>query len=247
MEAFFKQLRVGQFASVIGRYYAMDRDNRWSRTQAAYDLISQGNAAYTATSAHQALENAYTRGETDEFVLATSIHAANASPVQIQDNDVVIFMNFRADRARALTRAFTEGDFKAFPRTYHPHFASFVTLTEYAKDLPVQVAYPPLSTKNGLGEYLASLHKRQLRIAETEKYAHVTFFFNGGRESPFPGEDRELIPSPKVATYDLQPEMSALTLTESLVTAIKNGQYDVIICNYANPDMVATQEILQQP
>lgn len=238
LEEHCHQCGVGKIASIIGRYYAMDRDKRWERTEVAYDLLVSAKAGYHATTAIDALEQAYQRGETDEFVKATTIHAKNQSAVTIDDGDVVIFMNFRSDRARQLVHAFVDQDFTGFDRKRRPCLAEFVTLTEYAKGLPVTVAYPPQELKMTLGEYVAQLGLRQLRIAETEKYAHVTFFFNGGREQPFSGEDRVLIPSLKIATYDLEPEMSAITLTDRLVDAIASQQYDVIICNYANPDMV---------
>lgn len=232
------QLGHGEIVSIIGRYYAMDRDNRWERTEQAYDLLTLGKADYQAVSAVAALEAAYARGETDEFVHATTIHAPTQKPVTINDGDVVIFMNFRADRARQLTRALTADNFQNFSRQVHPKIARFVSLTEYAQDIKAAVAYPPQNLTNVFGEYIAKLNLYQLRIAETEKYAHVTYFFNGGKEQPFPQEDRILVPSPKVATYDLQPEMSAPEVTDRLVAAIESEKYDVIICNYANPDMV---------
>jgi len=238
MEDVFTELGHGQFASVIGRYYAMDRDHRWPRIQAAYDVMTQGKAEYKASSALTALEEAYARDETDEFVQATAIVKDGESPVKIEDGDVLIFMNFRSDRARQITRPFIESDFDGFERGVAPKLGSFVSLTEYKDDFDVPVAFPPERLNNVLGAYLSSLGMRQLRIAETEKYAHVTFFFNGGEEKPFEGEDRILINSPNVATYDLQPEMCAPELTDKLVDAIEGGKYDVIICNYANPDMV---------
>jgi 2,3-bisphosphoglycerate-independent phosphoglycerate mutase len=231
-------LQHGKIASLIGRYYAMDRDKRWERTQKAYDMLTLGKAEFHADSATTALAMAYARNETDEFVHATIIQTAQQKPITIQDDDVIIFMNFRADRARQLTRAFTEDNFNGFTREARPRLGAFVTLTEYAADINAQVVYPPIVLKNGVGELLASQYLHQLRIAETEKYAHVTYFFNGGREQPFPNEDRILIPSPKVATYDLQPTMSANEVTDRLVEAICKGNYDVIICNYANPDML---------
>jgi len=238
MEDVFAEVGNGRFASVVGRYYAMDRDHRWPRIQAAYDVMTQGKAEFTATSALSALEQAYARDENDEFVQATAIVPEGHSPVKIEDGDVLIFMNFRSDRARQITRPFIEKDFDGFERDVAPKLGSFVCLTEYKHDFEVPVAFPPERLNNVLGEYLSSLGMRQLRIAETEKYAHVTFFFNGGEEEPFEGEDRILIDSPNVATYDLQPEMCAPELTDKLVTAIESGKYDVIICNYANPDMV---------
>ncbi|MEW5791586.1 MAG: 2,3-bisphosphoglycerate-independent phosphoglycerate mutase [Pseudomonadota bacterium] len=237
LEAKMAALGGGSIASIIGRYYAMDRDNRWERVQAAYDLLTRG-IGQRADSALAGLEAAYARGETDEFVGPTSIHPAGGEPVVIRDGDAVVFMNYRADRARELTQTFVEPDFRGFVRSAWPRVGIFTCLTEYQEGLDVAVAYPPERLRNGFGEYISQLGLRQLRIAETEKYAHVTFFFNGGTEQPFPGEDRMLIPSPKVPTYDLQPEMSAPLLTDELVTRIRSGVYDVIICNYANPDMV---------
>lgn len=228
-----------RIASIIGRYFAMDRDNRWDRVQLAYDLLTAGKADYQSADAVAGLAAAYERGEDDEFVKATTI----GDTVAIDDGDVVIFMNFRADRAREITRAFVEGEtFTGFARAHRPRLANFVMTTEYAAELSVSkhvsVAYSPVSMVNSLGEYIANRGKTQLRIAETEKYAHVTFFFSGGREEPYPGEERVLVPSPQVATYDLQPEMSAPEVTDKLVAAIGSGRYDLIVCNYANGDMV---------
>ena len=234
----------GKIASVIGRYYAMDRDKRWDRVQQAYDLLTQGKAEFYADNALQALEMAYQRDENDEFVKATAIAAAGTEPVQMQDGDTLIFMNFRADRARQFSRAFTDPDFSGFSRQHRPKLASFVMLTEYAADIKAPCAYPPEALNNVLGEWLAKQGKTQLRISETEKYAHVTFFFSGGREDLFDGEQRILIDSPKVATYDLQPEMSSAELTDKLVAAIHSGDFDVIICNYPNGDMVGHTGVL---
>ncbi|HEY0634135.1 MAG TPA: 2,3-bisphosphoglycerate-independent phosphoglycerate mutase [Gammaproteobacteria bacterium] len=238
MEAKFQEIGGGRFASIIGRYFAMDRDHRWPRIQAAYDLITGCKSDYRAPDALSGLQMAYERGETDEFVKATAIAPEGAEAACVKDGDIVVFMNYRSDRARQITRPFIEPDFDAFERQFKPTLGSFVSLTEYSADYRNPVAFPPERLTNGLGEYLARFGMRQLRIAETEKYAHVTFFFNGGREEPFEFEDRILIPSPNVATYDLQPEMSAAQLTDELVNAIDSGKYDVIICNYANPDMV---------
>lgn len=234
LESQMKQLKCGRIASIIGRYYAMDRDKRWDRTQKAYDLLTLGKADFVADSAPAALAAAYERNETDEFVLPTIIE----KPALIEDGDVVVFMNFRADRARQLSRAFVEENFNGFERYKKFNLGAFVTLTQYAEDIPATVVYLPQVLSNVLGEYVANLGWRQLRIAETEKYAHVTFFFNGGVETPFPNEERMLIPSPPVATYDLKPEMSAPELTERLVSAIQSKNYQMIICNFANPDMV---------
>ena len=227
-------LGTARIASIAGRYFAMDRDNRWDRVQPVYDLITQGKAAQQADSALAALEAAYARDENDEFVAPTRI--GDAAPVN--DGDAVIFMNFRPDRARQLTRAFTDPNFDGFARAATPKLADFVMTTEYAADIDASCAFPPENLVNTFGEYLESQHKTQLRIAETEKYAHVTFFFSGGREAPYNGEERILIKSPDVATYDLQPEMSAPEVTDKLVEAIESGKFDAIICNYANGDMV---------
>ncbi len=234
MEALFTELGVGRFASIIGRFYAMDRDQRWERVEKAYRLLTDAQADYQADSAANALADAYARGENDEFVKATIIGNA----VSMHDDDAAIFMNFRSDRARELTLALTEQDFDGFARPRPLNLASVVTLTEYKADFSNPVAFPNSSLKNVLGACLADQGQRQLRIAETEKYAHVTFFFNGGIDAPFEGEDRILIPSPKVETYDLQPEMSAPEVTDKLVAAIASQQYDAIICNFANADMV---------
>lgn len=230
------ELGIGHVASIVGRYYAMDRDKRWERTEQAYDLMTTGKADYHFNTAIEALDAAYARGETDEFVKPTAIY--HDKPVQMRDGDAFIFMNFRADRARQLTNALTKTNFSDFKRKVWPKLAEVVTLTEYATDITAQVAFPPIALTNIVGEVVANAGLKQLRIAETEKYAHVTFFFNGGVEKAYPHEDRELIPSPKVATYDLQPEMSANELTDKLVRAIESQQYAMIICNYANPDMV---------
>lgn len=231
-------LGAGKIASVTGRFYVMDRDNRWERVQPAYDLLTQGTAEYSASDALSALEAAYTRGESDEFVKPTSIHSADEPPVSMQDGDVVVFMNFRADRAREITRALTDSAFTGFERSFLPKFGSFVTLSNYGAEFTLPCAYTAEAIHNDLGEYVSGLGLKQLRIAETEKYAHVTYFFSGGKEQPYPGEDRILVPSPKVATYDLQPEMSAFTVTEKLEEAILSRQYPLIVCNYANGDMV---------
>lgn len=227
-----------KMASLIGRYYAMDRDKRWDRINKAYDLIISGQADFHAPSAELALLNAYDRNETDEFVQATTIHDEHANPVSVEDGDVIIFMNFRADRARQLTESIITNNFHAFHRKRVPQLTSFVCLAEYDASYPIAVAFPPEPMQQLFGEYISQLGLKQLRIAETEKYAHVTFFFNGGIETPFPGEDRLLIPSPKIATYDTEPEMSAILVTNKLVSAIQSQQYDVIICNFANPDML---------
>jgi 2,3-bisphosphoglycerate-independent phosphoglycerate mutase len=237
-DALFAELGCGRTASLVGRYYAMDRDNRWDRIELAYKLLTEGSAQYTASNAVAGLEAAYAREENDEFVMPTVIQAPGQERVTVGDDDVVLFMNFRADRARQLTRSLVDADFNEFDRAVVPALADFVMTTEYAASIKTSCAFPPRPLTNVLGDYLAQRGGTQLRIAETEKYAHVTFFFSGGREELFAGEDRELIPSPDVATYDLQPEMSAPELTDKLVAAIQSGKYDLIVCNYANGDMV---------
>lgn len=230
-----------QIASVSGRYYAMDRDHRWARVALAWRAIVDAQSEHHAPTAAQALAAAYARDENDEFALPAVI----ASGCPVVDGDALVFMNFRSDRARELTQAFVDPNFDGFARAHVPALAALVTLTEYAADLAVSaVAYAPQSMHNTLPEVLAAAGKTQLRIAETEKYAHVTFFLNGGREEPFAGESRIMIPSPKVATYDLQPEMSCPELTDQLCAAIRGQQFDVIICNIANPDMVGHTGIL---
>ncbi len=226
----------GEFATISGRYYAMDRDKRWERVAKAYYAMTKGKGI-EARSATIAVKKAYQRGETDEFVAPTVIFR-NEKPVSsISDNDAIIFFNFRSDRAREITRVFIDDKFNGFKRKSHPD-TYFVCLTQYDETFDVTVAFPPEPVKNILAEVLSRNNLRQLRIAETEKYAHVTFFFNGGMEAPVPGEERILIPSPKVATYDMQPEMSAFQVTDKAVEAISSGKYDVIILNYANCDMV---------
>jgi 2,3-bisphosphoglycerate-independent phosphoglycerate mutase len=228
-----------RIVSVVGRYYAMDRDQRWERVHAAYDLVVDGRAPFAAPDPQAALAAAYARGETDEFVQATAILGADGAPAAMADGDVVVFMNFRADRARQLTRALTDPAFAGFARNRVPRLAAYVCLTSYGSDFAhLPVAFGPQSVANGYGEYVSRLGLTQLRIAETEKYAHVTYFFSGGVEAEYPGEDRILVPSPKVATYDLKPEMSAYEVTDRLVAAIESGKYDTIVCNYANGDMV---------
>ena len=240
LEAFIEPLKGVRISSVVGRYYAMDRDNRWERTKEAFDVIACGKGLYEAGSAKEAVEMAYERGETDEFIHATAIRNKKGKFTKIKEGDAIIFTNFRADRARQLTRAFIEKDFAEFARCANPELSAFVTMTEYNKNFTnaVRVAFPPQKLKNTFGEWISKLGLKQLRIAETEKYAHVTFFLNGGREAPFEGEDRILIPSPKVATYDLKPEMSVFELADQLCEAIRSGQYDTFVCNIANPDMV---------
>lgn len=245
IEALFSELNCGRLASVIGRYYAMDRDNRWNRVEQAYDLMVSGIAQYSYENAIDALAAAYERDENDEFVGATTIAPQNQDAVQINDGDTVIFLNFRADRAREMTRAFVDKDFAGFTKKKAPQLSAFVMLTEYAADIDAPAAFAPVPLTNVLGEWFEKHGKTQLRISETEKYAHVTFFFSGGRENEFEGETRELIPSPQVATYDLQPEMNSEMLTDKLVDAIKSGKYDAIICNYPNGDMVGHSGVFE--
>jgi len=244
MQAVFDELGVGRFASVVGRFYAMDRDNRWERIQLAYDLIVHGKPVFTATTAERAVNDAYARDEGDEFIQATAIVPEGESPVAIEDGDALFFMNFRADRARQLVRSIIEKDFNEFERAHTPELGGVVSLTEFSASFDIPMAFPPERLQNVLGEYIANKGFRQLRLAETEKYAHVTFFFNGGVEAVFEGEDRILVPSPPVATYDLQPEMNAAEVTDHLVNAINEGKHDLIVCNYANADMVGHTGIL---
>ena len=233
-----------QIASIIGRYYAMDRDNRWDRVQKAYELITEGKADRLSTRADGAVQAAYKARETDEFISPTTVIGRDEVPYTVEDNDALIFMNFRADRARELAQAFVlpDHEFSGFARQKQPKLAAFVMLTKYsdvlADNAKTSIAYYPTSLANTLGEYLQDQGKTQLRIAETEKYAHVTFFFSGGREEEYEGETRILVPSPDVATYDLKPEMSAPEVTDKLVEAIESGKYDVLVVNYANGDMV---------
>ncbi len=235
----FAAINSGRIASICGRYFALDRDKRWERVQPAYDVITQGKSEFWAASATDGYALADLRNETDEFVKATAIVPPGSKPVRMNDGDAVVFMNFRADRARQMTNALTDAKFNGFPRAHAPKLGYFCTLTTYGEDFAhLPAAYPPQNISNGFGEYLASRGLKQLRIAETEKYAHVTYFFNGGVETPYAGEDRVMVPSPKVATYDLQPEMSAREVTDKLVAAIQSRQYDAIVCNYANGDMV---------
>ena len=236
--ALLKSLGAGRIASITGRYYAMDRDRRWDRIEKAYRLLVSGAADFQAEDAWQGLELAYKRGESDEFVQPTVIAPAGEAAPRLAPDDAVVFMNFRADRARQLTRALTEPGFDEFDRGTLVCLVDFVTLTRYADDIDAGCAFEPPEVANTLGETMARLGKRQLRIAETEKYAHVTFFFSGGREEPFAGEERVLVPSPRTATYDLQPEMSALQVTDELVAAVASQRFDLIVCNYANGDMV---------
>ena len=227
------EIGVGKVATVMGRYYAMDRDKRWDRVEQAYDAMVYGESPINNPDPVDAVKKSYEKGVTDEFVEPVVCDSEG----MISDNDSIIFFNFRPDRAREITRAFVDPDFDGFQREFFP--LTYVCTTEYDASMPnVRVAFPRNLVANGLGEYLSKMGMTQLRIAETEKYAHVTFFFNGGSEAVFPGEDRVLVPSPKVATYDLQPEMSAVEVTDKCVERINSGEYDVIILNFANCDMV---------
>ncbi len=231
------ELGVGEIGVISGRYYAMDRDNRWDRVELAYKALTKGEGV-KGTNAAEAVQASYDDGKTDEFVVPTVIEKDGHPVATIQDNDSVIFFNFRPDRAREITRAFCDPEFKGFEREKKLNL-TYVCFTDYDETIPGKlVAFKKEEIKNTFGEYLAAHNMTQARIAETEKYAHVTFFFNGGVEEPNPGEDRILVKSPKVATYDLQPEMSAPEVCDKLVEAIKSGKYDVIIINFANPDMV---------
>ena len=228
---------TGALVSIVGRFYAMDRDKRWQRVEQAYNLLTNNNSKFNLEdNISSAIENSYKKNITDEFFEPTKIN--KYKDIVIQDNDNVIFMNFRADRARELSYAFVEKKFSGFKKAKTPKIANFVTLTQYAKDLDTQVAYLPKQIKNTLGEVVADNKLTQLRISETEKYAHVTFFLNGGKEEVYQGESRKLIPSPKVKTYDLKPQMSSDELTQNLTKAIESKEYDLIICNYPNGDMV---------
>lgn len=237
IEDYMNRCGVGRIATVMGRYWGMDRDKRWDRVERAYRALVMGEAE-KAANAVSAVQASYNKDITDEFVEPVVITDQDGRPIgAVQDGDSVVFFNFRADRAREITRAFVDESFDGFPRIFHPR-THYVCFTQYDVTIQAPVAFGPQDLKNTLGEYLADHKKTQLRIAETEKYAHVTFFFNGGVEAPNAGEERILIPSPKVATYDLKPEMSANEVTERVLAEIDRDYYDVIIMNYANPDMV---------
>jgi 2,3-bisphosphoglycerate-independent phosphoglycerate mutase len=232
-----KEIGVGQVATIAGRYYTMDRDKRWERVELGYKAMVDGEGV-KATEPVQAVEASYQAGKTDEFMLPTVMTGPDGKPLaKVQAGDALIFFNFRADRARQITHAFTDAEFSFFKRTLVPDL-QFVTLTQYEENIRAAVAFKPTSMKNLLGQVVAQAGLRQLRIAETEKYAHVTYFFNGGEEQPFAQEDRALIPSPKVATYDLKPSMSAEDVTEEVLRRIASDQYDMIVLNFANCDMV---------
>jgi len=247
LEEHFAETGTGRIASVMGRFYAMDRDKRWDRVQKAYEVMVYGEGI-RKFSARDAVKQSYDHNKTDEFMLPTVIldPKTQKNVATIQDGDAVIFCNFRSDRAREIARAFTDPAFQGFTRSLCPRLSRFVCLTTYDDTLDLPVAFAPVRLTNILGEVLSRKGVRQLRIAETEKYAHVTFFFNGGEETPFPLEDRVLIPSPRdVATYDKKPEMSAREITEQLVKHILSRQYDFILVNYANPDMVGHTGIIE--
>ena len=246
LEAHIQSVGVGKIASVSGRFYSMDRDKRWERVAPAYHMLVDGVAEYMAPTAMDALEQAYARGESDEFVKCTVIHAIGSAAIAMEDGDCVVYMNFRSDRARQITDALLNPDFNGFERHRIPALAHYFTLTQYDQNQPKALPiFAPFSVPNTFGEYVSQLGLNQLRIAETEKYPHVTFFFNGGEETVFKGEDRIMVPSPKVATYDLQPEMSAPEVTDKLVEAILSKRYQAVICNYANGDMVGHTGNLQ--
>lgn len=238
LEEKLEELGTGEIATVSGRYYSMDRDNRWDRTKKAYDALVLGQGV-EAGSAVGAVENSYEKDKNDEFVLPTVIKKKGKPVATVKDNDAFIFFNFRADRARQITRALGLDGFDKFQRPEeHPRDLFYVCMTEYDESFDLPIAFPPATIDKLFAEVLSSNNLRQLRIAETEKYAHVTFFFNGGEEQKFEGEDRKLIPSPRIDTYDLQPEMSAYKVTDALMERIESDKYDVIILNFANPDMV---------
>lgn len=239
LEAKLKEIGVGKIATISGRYYAMDRDKRWDRVQKAYNAIALGEGVKQASS-ELAIKNSYEEDTTDEFVVPVVV----GNYAGMTSNDGAIFFNFRPDRARELTHAFVDTTFDGFARNEDLKI-TFATMTQYEKGMNVEIAYKPESLTNTLGEYVSKLGYTQLRIAETEKYAHVTFFFNGGIEQPYEGEDRILVPSPKVATYDLQPEMSAIEVTDKVVEAILSKKYDFIILNYANGDMVGHTGVME--
>ncbi len=238
LEEKMKEIGVGKIASVHGRYFAMDRDTRWDRVEKAYKALVEGDGE-TATSAEECISRSYSRDIQDEFVEPTVIVEDGKPVATINENDSIVFFNFRPDRAREISRAFCDENFDGFTRAKGFMNLTYVCFTDYDKSLNNKVvAFTNDKLENTLGEYISTLGKKQLRIAETEKYAHVTFFFNGGVEQPYENEDRVLINSPKVATYDLQPEMSVFEVCDSLVSRIKSNEYDLIICNFANPDMV---------
>jgi 2,3-bisphosphoglycerate-independent phosphoglycerate mutase len=244
LELIIKNLGIGEVATVMGRYYAMDRDTQWDRVQKAYDAMTLGKGK-KADSAKECMDATYTEGVNDEFVVPTVITKDDEPVGVVSGGDSVVFFNFRPDRAREITRAFCDPNFDGFQRQVVPAPLHYVCFTDYDPTIPNKtVAFEGQTMDNTLGEYLSAQGLKQLRLAETTKYAHVTFFFNGGVEEPYPGEDRILIPTPSVATFDLQPEMSAYGITDALVEAITSQQYDLIIVNYANADMVGHTGIM---
>ena len=244
LQAAMDEKGIGRIATIVGRYYAMDRDKRWDRVERAYRALTLGEGK-AASDMQQALRDSYAAEVTDEFVEPIVLCEGGAPVGRVQDGDAIVFFNFRPDRAREITRAFVDPAFDGFERKQLERL-TYVCFTEYDATIPnVTVAFPKSAPVNTLGEYASKMGLKQLRLAETEKYAHVTFFFNGGIEEPFAGEDRILVPSPKVATYDLQPEMSGPEVGRNLVQAIESGKYDLIICNFANPDMVGHTGVLE--
>ena len=238
IEDSFRKHGTGELVSICGRFFSMDRDNRWERTEDAFNLLIHAKAKYKAKNSQEGINDAYNRDETDEFVSPTLLEVKERFE-GIKNNDTIVFMNFRSDRARQITDAILNDSFEHFDRKFHPKTLNYFTLTEYDKrQKRAQPIFKPIQINNSLGQFISDKGKTQLRIAETEKYPHVTFFFNGGEEDAYPGEDRILVPSPKVETYDLKPEMSAYEVTDKLCKAIISQKYDVIICNYANGDMV---------
>ena len=245
IESKMAEIGVGKIASVCGRFYAMDRDKRWERVQSAYQCLTEG-AARKAVSAEEAIAESYSRDVTDEFIEPVNIAGSDGTPLAlVEDNDSVIFFNFRGDRPREITRAFVDNPFDGFGRRVCPKVL-YTCMTEYDANIKTPVAFPPIrEMRNIAGQYFSDLGLKQFRCAETEKYAHVTFFFNGGREEPFGGEERQIIPSPKVRTYDLKPEMSASEVCDIILEKLDSNKFDVIICNFANPDMVGHTGVLK--
>lgn len=238
LESHLKDLGIGKIASISGRYYAMDRDKRWPRIELAYNALTLGSPMHVIH-AIDAIHEGYKREETDEFIKPTSIHSEKQKAITIEDGDAVVFMNYRSDRARQITDALLQESFNAFERKKKIKISHYFTLTQYDQnDKKSSAIFQPTSVNNSFGEYISKLGLKQLRIAETEKYPHVTFFFNGGNETVYEGEDRILVPSPQVATYDLKPEMSAFEVAQKLVAAIESKKYHAIVCNFANADMV---------
>jgi len=241
LEKKIAEIGLGKIATISGRYYAMDRDKRWERTKLTYDAMVYGKGEY-AKNAEEAVEQSYAQGVVDEFVKPTVISLTSS---RIKDNDSIIFFNFRSDRTRQITRAFINSDFSEFDRGPHPPKVHFVCMTEYDATFKAPIAFPPLELADVLANVIAEKNLKQLHIAETEKYAHVTFFFNGGKEEPKKGEERRLIPSPQVATYDLKPEMSAYEVTSAVIEEIDKDIFDLVVLNYANPDMVGHTGVLE--